>query len=41
VLCLCALIIALPLWTGISPYLVFTISWAILLVLLVLLPKRV
>ncbi len=34
------LIVVLPVWTGVSPFLVFGISWAILLVLLILLPKR-
>ena len=39
-LCLCVLIIVVPLWTGVSPYVVFVIAWAVLLVLLVVLPKR-
>ena len=39
-LCLCVLIVVLPIWTGVSPYLVFVIAWAILLALLILLPKR-
>jgi hypothetical protein len=39
-LCLCVLIVVLPTWTAVSPFLVFGIAWAALLALLILLPKR-
>jgi peptidoglycan/LPS O-acetylase OafA/YrhL len=39
-ICLCALIIVLPLWTGLSPFLVFVVAWAILLIMLMLPPKE-
>jgi uncharacterized membrane protein HdeD (DUF308 family) len=39
-ICLCVLMVFLPTLTGLSPFLVFGIAWAILLALLILLPKR-
>jgi hypothetical protein len=38
--CLGVLIVVLPAWTGVSVWPVFVVAWAILLLLLIWLPKR-